>query len=155
MAISYLVTLDQLSVLAHFCQIDSFRGLPELPHVSGTKCNTLIEAMGKQGMVHIHNHTAAVDIVLHFILQTMASPGVFIQGMDVWGYCTQDLGVVLQPDRRSKTKFKITPAETAKDFATILWQDREINVSIGGQTHIADTLPALEQLILAVYKEAV
>jgi hypothetical protein len=129
MAISYLVSLEQLSVLAHFSGIDSFPRLAELPTLNRERSTELLETLSEQGMIHLlkaktdkAESKAAVDMTLAFVLSIMAKPALVMQTAEgVLGYCSDVLGVVVTQDARNKSKYRITPMPDAKELAERLW----------------------------------
>ena len=130
MAISYLISLEQLSVLAHFAGVDSFPHLPELPTISRERGIELIDVLSEQGMLHLHKakddkaeDKAAVDTTFAFVLLSMAKPKLVIKtAKGALGYCTNALGVVVTQDIRNKSKYRITPLPNAKETAERLWE---------------------------------
>jgi len=130
MAISYLISLEQLSVLAHFAGMASFAHLPNLPAIDRQRSEELLEALGQQGMIHLRkakdNKTedaAAVDMTLAFVLKTMAKPALVVRATgDVLAYCTSELGIVVTPDPRNKSKYRIMPLPDAKELTQRIWE---------------------------------
>ncbi|MCL2287251.1 MAG: hypothetical protein FWC32_12935 [Firmicutes bacterium] len=163
MAISYLVNIEQLSVLAYFCNIESFPGLPELPIVDGERGETLIKILDEQGMIHKQNDKASVDIVLGFVLANMASPSLLIKtSEDILGYCNRELGIAASQDMRSPNKYRITPLPDAISLARKLWGNRPnlqktefIVQTMGDKPEVMQmNKPELEALISRIYTEA-
>lgn len=163
MSISYLLTIEQLSVLAYFQSIDSFHGFSSLPVISREKCDELLEYLNVNGMIHLQGDRASVDVALGFILHCMAAPQLYMKTAEgIHGYCTSGLGVVVFPDRRSSDKFRITPLPDAHEFTEQLWKNysNEETVefslwtekSILAQKHMSK--PELKARILKIYTEA-
>lgn len=161
MSISYLISLEQLSVLAHFCKIDAFKGLPEMPVIDRERCNALVETMAEQGMVHLNAGEIAVDVVVKFILSTMAASSLFIQAPNsICGYCTDVMGVVVLPAARSVSKYKIVPMLNANVFAAMLWESCRADTQASFVVETAKTKietqltkAALEKTIARTYTE--
>ena len=161
MSISYLVTLEELSVLAHFCNIDTFQGMPAMPLIDSKQCSELLNTMNDQGLVHLSEGEIAIDIVVRFILRSMANPTLFIQmPNNVNGYCTDTVGVMVSPATRAAGKYKITPLPNANALAYRLWEslgaktDATIIVQTAEiKTEMPLTRPELETIIAGVYME--
>ena len=146
MAVSYLISLEQLSVLAHFSYnpIDHFPLLPDLPKIDRAKSEKLLDELKELGMLHKRDNEAALDITIGFILSTMAKPDLLIETEEGGkGYCTRALGVVVKKDSLTPNKYRITPLPTGEEMANILWEEKPNY----------ESLEALREAILKVYKE--
>ena len=164
MPISYLPTLEHLSILAHFSGINTFPGLPELPAISRERCAELLPTLSEQGMIHLHREQAAVDLTLRFVLQAMAAPALVVKTQGgALGYCTRELGVAVSADARAPSKYRITPLPNAKELAAKLWKDlpgmQPADFSLlrkgGGWEDARLTKTELEAQIAQIYTEAI
>ena len=162
MPISYLLTLEQLSVLAHFSGINAFAGLPELPAINRERCDQLLPGLSEHGMLQLHGNEAAVDLALGFILSVMAKPGLVLQTpAGALGYCTRELGVEVSADTRAPGKYRVTPLPTARELADRLWgehpgsQHVEFSIRRKGQPWEKKQMtgPELEAEISQIYTE--
>ena len=125
MAISYIVSMEELKVLAAMANADSFEWLPELPAIDQKRYDELLGILDTNGMVKVSKNKGAayVDMAVCFIISTMANPELVIRtAAGAVGYCTKQLGVVVCPDKRAKDKFRITPLPDARAMAEKLWE---------------------------------
>ena len=119
MGISYIVSIEELSVLANLADAESFEGLPALPDVDDKRRQELLCGMDDSGLVKIDRKIGAVsvDMAIDFILSAMAKPELVIRvSRSAVGYCTKNLGVVVSPDRRTEHKYRITPFPDAESM---------------------------------------
>jgi len=161
MSISYLISLEQLSILAHFSGIEAFPTLPELPFVSRERCEELIPVMGDQGMLCLSGDEAAVDMALGFILDAIAKPALLIQTQEgSFAFCTKELGVFVGISPRNPSRYLVTPLSNATELADKIWDDeRTVTDSVmfkicrdgNGWEEVHMTKPALEAIILSTY----
>ena len=129
MAISYLISLEEFSVLAHFCGYDSFPSMPQLPVIDREKSDLLINNLVKRGMIHIHNNEAAVDLALSYVLSVMVEPINVIKGGDGTGYCGKDVWISVKTDRRNlpeMQKYKITPFPSKEELYQWICVNEEV-----------------------------
>ena len=127
MAISYIVNLDELSVLSYFCGVSSIHGLPDLPRIASDKCEILIKTLGEQGMIYQQGENISVDMALGFVIFNISRPSLFIKTPEsILGYCTPELGVVVAKDIRSTNKYRIAPLQNASELATKLWGESQL-----------------------------
>ena len=126
MAISYIVNLDELSVLSYFCGVYSIPGLPELPRIESDKCEALIKTLDEQGMIYQQGDNVSVDMALGFVIVSISRPSLFIKMPEnVLGYCTAELGVVVAKDIRSVNKYRVAPLQNTSDLAIKLWGESQ------------------------------
>ena len=125
MAISYIVSLEELAVLANITSTDYFKGLPALPTIDRKRYAKLLGILDTKGIVKINKNvgTVHVDMVVRFIISTMAKPELVIStAKEVTGFCAKHLGVVVSPDKRAKDRFLITALPDANAMAEKLWE---------------------------------
>jgi len=147
MAISYIVNLDELSVLSYFCGVYSIPGLPELPRIESDKCEALIKTLGEQGMIYQQGDSVSVDMALGFAIVNISRPSLFIKMSEsLFGYCTAELGVVVAKDVRSVNKYRLTPLQNASELAKKLWGESQQLHSIEIYLHYIDEAPKLMQM---------
>ena len=164
MRVSYMLTMEQLSVLAFFLGLETLPGLPDLPKVGLEKSDKLVDLMSNEGLLVKSGKICSVDLTLGFVLRQMASPDMLVKAPDGgFAACTKELGTVVTLDRRGGGKYKITPLPTPGDIADMLWEDivedtikEEIQFSIskGSEEYIAMmSKTELEKLISDAYTE--
>lgn len=147
MAISYIINMDELSVLSHFCGVSSIHGLPEPPKIASDKCETLVATLGEQGMIYRQGENVSVDMALRFVIVNISCPSLFIKMPDsVLGYCNAELGVVVAKDTRSVNKYRITPLQNASELAAKLWGESQWLQSIEIYLHYMNESPKLLQM---------
>ncbi|MCL1987599.1 MAG: hypothetical protein FWG64_06480 [Firmicutes bacterium] len=113
MLFSYLISQQELSVLAHFSNITNLSFLQNLPTLSDlptlteTETSQAIETLKNKGMLHINKNEASVDIIVYYILTEMSTATEIISQNNTFGYCSE-IYIAVSKDEYSK-RYRIKP----------------------------------------------
>lgn len=117
MSISYLLTLPELAVVAHFCGVGRLGGLPPLPRVDGEEGKAVLASLAEKGMLLPSEEGVAVNPPLRFVVESMGSAALI--ALSGWGtVCsvTEHLGVVVTRDRHRPGRYLLTPYPSGKEL---------------------------------------
>ncbi|MCL2015584.1 MAG: hypothetical protein FWG68_04985 [Defluviitaleaceae bacterium] len=131
MAFSYLMSLEELSVLAYFSEIDEFLLMPELPTLNEEQSEIVINQLSQKGMMHINKNNASVDLIVHYILTAMAQAAAVQGKNNKIGYCGNEIFVAVAQDKYSNyPKYRITPLQSKRAlFAEIGYHEEETEIT--------------------------
>lgn len=165
MSVSYLVGLEELTVLAHFSGCSALPGFSALPAVEGERCRALLLGLDEKGMVQLSGDRVAVHPPLAFVIRTMAHAGLTARAENgALAYCAPDLGVVVGRVPRGKERFRLTPTPDARELAERFWEASGACFESlafaycegsGGWCEAAMARAELEALFARVYTEVV
>ena len=127
MAISYILSQEELAMLAELSQADSFKHLDPLPILDAAKKKELLELLEGQGFIKIDSGVQ-IDAAIHFIIKSMANAELILPVSEkTIVYCTKNICSIVTPDKKTGHKLKITPIETVKETVEALAQLSDAN----------------------------
>ena len=111
--------MEELSALANLVNADSFKHLPPLPMLDEYKQKEQLDILETQGFIKKADEIQ-IDLVIHFIIKSMARAELVIPVEASVIYCTKSVCIMVNPDEKTGHKLKITPIETVKETIEIL-----------------------------------
>ena len=122
MGISYIISYDELAMLAELVQVNSFEYLNPLPALNAEKRKELLDILENQGFIKIYD-MVQIDAVIHFIIKSMANAELVLPlDEKIIGYCTKNIFILVTSDEKTGHKLRITPIETVREAVEVLAQ---------------------------------
>ena len=124
MAIAYLISREELAVLAFFADEQALVGFDPLPGVDAGRCESVLLGLQEKGMALVSDEGVSLPAPLALIMRVLARPSLSVRAENgVWAHCTADLGVLASRAPHAPHRSRILPLPTAQELAEALWEE--------------------------------